>query len=206
MPGWAIIRDLAARMGASGFDFASPVDVMTEIASEAPIYAGVSYARLEEGSLQWPCPAADHPGTPLLYGDGFPVGRARLSPIAYRPSAEPPDADYPLLLVSERALLPYHKEILTLREDPVTRPFDEEMLKLHPQDSLRYDVGDGELVRVATRRGVFQARVCVTDQVPEGALYLTLPILQDPAPLRDGSLDQLAGPGLTGARLEKVRG
>jgi len=38
-----------------------------------PIVAGLSHERLDrEGGLQWPCPSADHPGTPNLYTIDFP--------------------------------------------------------------------------------------------------------------------------------------
>ena len=64
-PDWEIVCLLAQKMGKSGFDFASPQEIMDEIAQLTPIYGGVSYERLDEvGFLQWPCPTPDHPGTP----------------------------------------------------------------------------------------------------------------------------------------------
>jgi predicted molibdopterin-dependent oxidoreductase YjgC len=44
---------------------------MGEIAALTPSYRGISYPRLDGGGLQWPCPAADHPGTPVLNGERF---------------------------------------------------------------------------------------------------------------------------------------
>ena len=37
-------------------------------------HRGISYARLESGGLQWPCPTPDHPGTRFLYGGVLPAG------------------------------------------------------------------------------------------------------------------------------------
>ena len=61
--------------------------------------AGVSYARLREKPLQWPCPAADHPGTARLYTDlqfNHEGGRARFNATEHRDPAELPDVHFPL--------------------------------------------------------------------------------------------------------------
>ncbi len=63
----------------------------------APSMAGIKYARLENDGLQWPCPNADHPGTPTLHKDGkFTRGLGMLKAIDYIPPAEVPDKEYPL--------------------------------------------------------------------------------------------------------------
>jgi formate dehydrogenase alpha subunit len=63
-PDWWIACELAKRLNGKGFDFSGPEEIMEEISSLTPSYQGISYARLEKGSLQWPCPSEDHPGTP----------------------------------------------------------------------------------------------------------------------------------------------
>ncbi|MCL5257450.1 MAG: molybdopterin-dependent oxidoreductase [Chloroflexi bacterium] len=75
-PDWMIIADLARVMGYQ-MGYQNSQQIMAEIAALAPIYAGISYPRLEKSGIQWPCPAQDHPGTEVLYGDGFPGGKAR---------------------------------------------------------------------------------------------------------------------------------
>ncbi len=71
-PDWRIIRDIANQLGAR-WSYQHPSEIMDEIASLTPLFAGVSYDRLEGyRSLQWPV-AADgtrraapvHPGVPL---------------------------------------------------------------------------------------------------------------------------------------------
>ena len=78
-PDWKIIAELARRILAdgsrtveggpyTGWDYASTSQIMTEIAALTPIYAGVSYERLDRGDrLQWPVENPDHPGTPILH-------------------------------------------------------------------------------------------------------------------------------------------
>jgi len=65
-PDWMIICDIAKNMGAKGFDFDSPEQIMEEIRKVTPSYGGVTYKRIEQVGLQWPCPDLKHPGTAYL--------------------------------------------------------------------------------------------------------------------------------------------
>jgi len=65
-PDWWIACELAKRLSAKGFDFSGPSEIMDEMGSLMPTYKGISYSRLEKGSLQWPCPSEDHSGTPFF--------------------------------------------------------------------------------------------------------------------------------------------
>ena len=70
-PDWQIVQQIANRLGAA-WNYQHPSEVMDEIASLSPIFAGVNYQRLEGyKSLQWPV-AADGTDEPLLYTKGFP--------------------------------------------------------------------------------------------------------------------------------------
>ena len=209
-PGWQVLCELAQRMGASGFGFSEAAQVMGEISSTIPaLYGGISHQRLEDGGVQWPCPSADHPGTPVLYTNGFPRGKASLQPIVHRPLDGARGGQFPLLLAAGRDLAPFHKEILISREDASACPYEAELLKVHPDDSLRYDVGDGETVRIVTPKGDFRVKAHVTDDVPPGALFLSLPVLDDPTPVRTGIigelLELLPDMAVTPARLEKAQ-
>ena len=80
-PDWQIIQDIANRLGAD-WHYQHPSEVMDEIASLTPMFAGVTYERLEGYKiLQWPV-AADGTDQPLLYTEAFPFpdGKARLFP------------------------------------------------------------------------------------------------------------------------------
>jgi formate dehydrogenase major subunit len=68
-PDWQIIQDIANRLGA-GWNYTHPSEIMAEIASLTPMFAGVTYERLEGyKTLQWPV-AADGTDQPLLYTKG----------------------------------------------------------------------------------------------------------------------------------------
>jgi formate dehydrogenase major subunit/formate dehydrogenase alpha subunit len=95
---WEIICQIATKMGKKGFEYASPSEIMDEIAELTPSYGGVCFARLDKETVQWPCPTLEHPGTPILHTQIFTRGKGQFIPLEYRPPAELPDKQYPLIL------------------------------------------------------------------------------------------------------------
>ncbi|RME83582.1 MAG: formate dehydrogenase subunit alpha, partial [Caldilineae bacterium] len=78
-------------------------DVMDEINALTPIYAGVTYQRLQKGeTLQWPVPDKHHPGTPILHVGKFSRGKGRFAAVDHVPPDELPDEEYPLILTTGR--------------------------------------------------------------------------------------------------------
>src|SRR5438128_1346559 len=98
-PDWQIIQEVANRLGAR-WHYEHPSEIMREIAALTPLFAGVSYERLEGyRSLQWPV-AADGTDEPLLYTERFhfPDGKARLFPVSWTEPSLRPDTDFDLRL------------------------------------------------------------------------------------------------------------
>jgi predicted molibdopterin-dependent oxidoreductase YjgC len=179
---WKIItvlaRNMLRRMGRSrefpAWNHESAWDVFEEIRTHVPSYAGISYGRLEEeGGLQWPCPSAEHPGTRFLYARGFPHGRARLFPVAYREPEETPDDDYPLYLTTGRSRYHYHTGTMTRRSEDLDRMAPEERVEIHPHDGKRLGLADGDLVRITSRRGSVTAPCVLTDRCAPGQVFAT---------------------------------
>ncbi len=172
-PDLEIIEALMAATGLPQSD-ASPSQVMDEIAGLTPIYAGVSYARLEGDGLQWPVPSPDHSGTPILYETGFPRGRARLACVEFQPS---PSFGAELSLITGRVLEHYNAGTMTRRSSNLRlRPSDE--LEIHPRDAAARSIGDGARVRLRSRFGEAHATARVTDRVSPGVVFLSF---HDPA-------------------------
>ena len=93
---YEIIADLAARFGQ---EFPrTPEGLFREIRDLTPSYAGLTYDRIRDVGISWPCPNEDHPGTRFLHAGKFARGLALLTPIAYRPPAEEPDVEFDLVL------------------------------------------------------------------------------------------------------------
>lgn len=170
---WEIIMELAQKLGFD-WNYSSAKEIFGEIATVTPSYGGISYERLEqEGGLQWPCPAADHPGTPFLHGAAFTRGKGMFTPVEYTPAAEMTDEDYPLVLTTGRNLYHYHAGSMTHRSKWIEVFSPEERAQLNPDDAARLGIGDGDTVKVSSRRGELRTKVKVTEMVPPGVVFMT---------------------------------
>ncbi|MFF7795650.1 formate dehydrogenase subunit alpha [Streptomyces sp. NPDC007991] len=166
------LRAVAEAMGVD-LACATPADALAECGRLAPVFAGLSYDRLDrEGSVPWPCTAPDRPGEAQLYRERFctPDGRAHLAAAPYLPPGERPDDDYPLILVTGRRWAHYNSGSMTRRGsnlalDPV------DFLDLHPDDAGRYGVHDGERVTVESRHGHARLIARIGDQTAPGQVF-----------------------------------
>lgn len=107
-PDWEIICLLARAMGRGElFNFASPEEVWDEVRAVWQAGQGISYARIEQAGLQWPCPNEAHPGTTILHTETFPLGkRAALRRVAFRATPETVTEEFPFLSLSTSKLGP----------------------------------------------------------------------------------------------------
>jgi len=179
-PDWAIVCEVARRVGrllgrpTGGFDFASPAAIFDEHASLTPAVAGISHARLDrEGGIQWPCPAPDHPGTPLLFAETFPIGRGRFIPVTQGPqAAEMPSRRFPYILNTGRVLYHWHGGTMTRRVRGLLARSPSVRVAIHPLDAAEHGIANGDEVIVASRRGELQGEALLTEAVRRGELFV----------------------------------
>lgn len=169
---WEILCDLAARAGYGGMCYGDPAEVMAEIASLTPIYGGVLFDRLEGHGLQWPCPDAAHPGTPILHRERFTRGLGRFAPVRYRPPAESPDADYPLVLTTGRTYFHWHTGTMTRRTHLLDREEPVAFVEIAPEDAGRLGVRENDWLAIKSRRGAIRARARITGMVLPGVVFV----------------------------------
>lgn len=174
---WKIICEVASRMGYP-FLYQSPEEVMQEIASLTPQYAGITYERLGKKGLQWPVPNAEHPGTKFLHEGKFSRGKGLFMQVNYQLPDELPDEEYPFLLSTGRKLA--HYNITTRNSETLDGYSPEEFAELNPKDARKLNIQDGEKIKVASRRGELETRVQITDRVPPGMLFMTLHYKETP--------------------------
>ena len=180
-PDWWITSQIARKMGARGFEFETPSQIIEEIASLTPSYGGISYDRLEAGGLQWPCPTKEHPGTPILHTEQFARGKGHFVPLEYKPSMELPDKEYPLILTTGRSLYHWHTGTMTRRVEGLNKLLGESLVEISPQDAESLDIADGEMVKVISRRGEVFARSKVTEVSPQGVVYMNFHVAESAA-------------------------
>jgi predicted molibdopterin-dependent oxidoreductase YjgC len=228
-----LVCQLARRMNASGFDYNSPLEIMDEIARLSPIYAGVSYQRLgkeavtvfrsglespkptqllysgkEHRGVQWPCPSADAPSTPVLYLDGFPEGKANTLTPEFREPEPHLDPEFPAWLVPGRVLLQPDREV-QIEEGKLNRVRREEWVQIHPTFADGLSIVEGDTVEVETPGGRIVGLARLDDSVPPGVVAVTALFGQLAMDLQTSEeldpMSKVPGLDILPARLSKVQ-
>jgi formate dehydrogenase alpha subunit len=180
-PDWWIVCEIAKRMDAKGFDYDNPSEIMDEIARLTPSYEGISYARLDERGLQWPCTSEDHPGTCILHSEIFPrpSGKGSFVPLRYRPPVETTSDEYPLMLMTGRQLYHYHAT-MTRKVEALNILMPEELVQISPRDAEVLGINSGDMVQVTSEQGAVEVRAKVTRAVPLGMVAMAFHFAECP--------------------------
>ena len=180
-PDWEIIQLIANRMGGN-WKYSHPSQIMDEVARLTPLFAGVSYERLEDyNSLQWPV-AADGTDTPLLFTKGFPFpdGKAKFHPIEYIPSSEEESDHFDLHLNNGRLLEHFEQGSMTYRTAGIRAMTPTTFLEISPELAEERGITSGRHVQIASAYGQLRVQVLVTDRVQGKQLYMPLNSVEEP--------------------------
>jgi formate dehydrogenase alpha subunit len=171
-----IFIDLMNRMGYPQPQLTA-AQIMDEIASVTPSMGGVSHARLDSPEnagrgLQWPCPTADHPGTPILHVGKFSRGTGLFEPRPYQPSSEHADEEYPLILSTGRILYQYNACAMTGRTDGLNEMANSSFIEINANDAADLGISDGDRVLVTSRRARIRSWARVSDKTRRGQVWM----------------------------------
>jgi formate dehydrogenase alpha subunit len=177
-PDWEIICDLAKRIekllgrpNSSHWDYQNPEEIMDEFGSVVPSYRGINYKRIEKTGLQTPVDDENHPGTPFLYADSFPLGKAKFYPLDYKTIDEQADSQFPLILNTGRVLEHWHGGTLT-RNSWIDDLFPQALVEINPFDAEKYKINHLDVVKVNSRRGEIVLRADVTAKTIPGVVFI----------------------------------
>ena len=168
---WKIISEIATRIGYP-MAYENSRQIMEEISAVTPSYAGISYARIEYEGIHWPCPTAEHPGTPILHRDQFSRGKGLFHAIDYIEPAEMTDDEYPLYLTTGRLLYQYHTGTMSMRTGGLNEIAPEAFVEISPQDARKFGVEEGSRVNIDSRRGTIQARIKISRKAVAGTVFI----------------------------------
>lgn len=206
----AIIVDMARRLGLP-WTYAHPREVFAEMTQAMPSLANITWDRLvREGSVTYPCHAPDAPGEEIVFHDRFPTpdGRARLVPAGLSHPEETPDAAFPFVLTTGRALEHWHTGAMTRRASVLDALEPAPTASLSPADLTRLGLVPGDRLRVATRRGAVECAARADPAVPDGLVFLPFAFREAAANLlTDPRLDpagKIPGYKLCAARVERA--
>ena len=171
-----ILIDLMNRMGYPQTHLTS-AQIMDEIASVTPSFGGISHARLDSEEvggkgLQWPCPTKDHPGTPIMHVGKFARGLGWFYPAEYIPSAELPDEEYPIILMTGRILYHYTTRAMTGKTPELMEIEGRSFIEMNEQDAEKLGIKNGDRVRVTSRRGQIESTARVGTKVSKGESWM----------------------------------
>ncbi|AXC09601.1 Formate dehydrogenase related protein [Acidisarcina polymorpha] len=180
-PDWQIIQMVANALGAE-WKYEHPSQIMAEVASLTPLFAGVTYERLEGyKTLQWPV-AADGSDQPLLFTKSFPFpdGKAKLYPLEYVPPSEKLDSEYDLHLNNGRLLEHFEQGSMTYRSEGIREITPNSFLEVSPELASERGLESGRWVQLKSRDGQIKVQVLVTDRVHGKQLYMPMNTVEEP--------------------------
>ncbi|WP_293752526.1 formate dehydrogenase subunit alpha [Limnohabitans sp. Rim8] len=173
-----IIQQIAQRMGLN-WAYAGEQEGVAQVYEEmrqtmAPAIGGIDWARLNAGSVTYPCVSADDPGQPIVFHDHFPTadGRVQLVPVGLIPANEQPDGDYPIVLITGRQLEHWHTCSMTRRATVLDALEPAATASLHGGDLQRLGLKPGDFVNIASRRGQVLLQVRQDDGTPQGTVFI----------------------------------
>ena len=109
--------------------------------------------------------------TPEEYKAHDPQGRAILKAARYSPPLEEPDENYPFWLTTGRVVYHWHTRTKTARSFELNEAAPEAFVEISKQDAEALGVKDGDVLEVASRRGLVRAPAKVCDIIP-GHVFL----------------------------------
>jgi formate dehydrogenase alpha subunit len=179
---WKITSELARRIlklrqqeavgEYADWAYQSAAEIMDEIASLTPQYAGVSHHRLNNGDqLHWPVKDKDHPGTPILHVGQFTHGKGLFHVTEHLPAKELPDKEYPLCLTTGRVLYHWHGAEMTRRCSTLTELYPDTLVEISQEDANRIGIESQQLIRLVSRRGSMIAAADISERVPPGLVF-----------------------------------
>ncbi len=161
------------------------------------------YAHIAESrGIQWPYPESsaapeskiENPESKIterrLFADGrffTSDARARFLFDAPRPMPEPPDAEYPFIMLTGRGSSAQWHTGSRTDKSAVLRKLGPTVLtaEINPDDAARLHIAAGDRVTVSSRRGTTEAIALVTPTVQPGQIFL---------PMHFGNVNQLTFP------------
>jgi formate dehydrogenase major subunit len=177
--------------------YASPSEVMNEIASLTPSYGGMAYIRLARRGMRWPCPDSRHRGTKIMHSSEFTRGKGMFHPVDFIEPAEMPDAEYPLILTTGRMLYQYHSGSMSRRSAALNEYTPKGWAELNPGDARKLGIREGEPISLTSRRGSVRTTARLSRRSPKGVVFMSFHFaeeavnrLTNPALDREGKIPE----------------
>ncbi len=178
-PDWWIFSRMAQTMGYPGFDFGCIESIWDEYraltAGRPCDQYGITNERLKTETLQWPCPADDHPGTARRYLDhhfATPDGRARFVACQHKPPQERPCETYPFTLTTGRLASQWHTMTRTGKIQRLAQQASAPYVEINPDDAKAHEIAEGQAIHVSSVRGKVTVAAKISSRVTAGVVFM----------------------------------
>ena len=190
-----IIQEIARGVGLD-WNYKHPKEVFTEMTKCMPSIQGITWQRLEEShSITYPCDDSNDPGQPVIFIDGFPTesGKAKFVKSPLINAAELPDEAYPFVLITGRQLEHWHTGSMTRRASMLHEIEPDPNANLCQEDMNKFNIKDGDLITVESRRGKIDVYARRDDMLQSGQIFIPFCYVESAANLlTNAALDPFA--------------
>jgi len=168
-----IIQEIATRLGVN-WHYDGPKEVFNEMRLAMQSIAGMTWERLENEAVCYPCEQEGDPGEEVIFHDNFPrpSGKAKLVPADIIPADERPDTEYPMVLITGRMLEHWHTGSMTRRASVLDAIEPAPTVSIHPLDLDELGANAGDILTVESRRGEVALIARVDDGIPRGTVFI----------------------------------
>jgi assimilatory nitrate reductase catalytic subunit len=178
---WKIICEIAERLGRGQyFQYDSPEDIFNElrVASKGGTadYYGITYEKLDKmQGVFWPCPTEESEGMPRLFEDlkfNFPDGKARILSFEHKGPNEKTSQEFPIIMSTGRVVFHYLSGNQTRRIEALRNFCPDPYVEIHPNLAKKYNISNGETVKVSSARGHIELVAKLTKITREDMVFV----------------------------------
>ncbi|MGR5062693.1 nitrate reductase [Photobacterium sp. DNB22_13_2] len=199
-PDWWIISEVAKKMGFGyAFDYQNEADIFREYAQMTALGQGEEIADIPKHRVcalsrplnlsgltdltakqyhqmppqQWPVTTYNQPTT-RLFGNGefaTPSGKAQFIATDYRPIAEIPSSQYPLLLNTGRIRDHWHTMTRSGLSPRLSEHISEPYLALSAKDAKQFSIKPNTLIKVTSYKGEIFLRARISKECQSGQVF-----------------------------------
>jgi predicted molibdopterin-dependent oxidoreductase YjgC len=163
-----ILSTLSSEMGRK-LNEPSWEEVLKEASSLIPFYRGIKNGAIGPHGIQWPFVDVGSGGTPFLYEESFPNGKARLLPIE-APEPAKTNGEYSFNLLTGTMLL--HSGTLSTKATGMLELCPDSFCEINPFDAEKLNLEDGSTVQVVSKKGAIGVNIRISERAPEGIIYI----------------------------------
>jgi len=180
-PDWKIATQFAALLGhEKQFAYGNASEIFDEHKRCcADVYTlqmnGITYERLKNRALQWPCPTPSSHGLARRYRNKtFPTrtGRAQFHSVDFVPAADKLSAEFPLVLNTGRVSGHWHTRTKTGHVAKLNKMSPGPFVSVNPTDANALGLVEGDAVRLVSQRGSARTMLKLDESILAGTLFM----------------------------------